>query len=65
MSLDAQHDYHAPLTISSHFRVEMKPPTGMAPAGASTEVMMLDHRNLLPRIMVILRIVVKIIVTRR
>jgi len=43
----------------------MKSPTGTGPAGASTEVMMLDHRNLLPRIMVILRVVVKIIITRR
>jgi len=54
-----------PLTISSYFAPEMKPPAGMGPTGASTEVSMLDHRNLLPRILVILRIVVKIIVSRR
>jgi hypothetical protein len=65
MSPDARHDCHAPLTISSHFAPEMKPPAGMGPTGASTEVLMLNHRNLLPRILVILRIVVKIIVSRR
>jgi hypothetical protein len=43
----------------------MKPPAGMGPTGASTEVLMLNHRNLLPKIMLILRIRVKIIIVRR
>jgi hypothetical protein len=65
MKTGAEHDCHAPLTISSHFEPEMKRPAGIGPTGASTEVLMLYHRNLLPRILVILRIVVKIIVSRR
>jgi hypothetical protein len=43
----------------------MKPPAGMGPTGASTEVTMLDHRHLLPRMVVILRVCVKIIISRR
>jgi hypothetical protein len=43
----------------------MEPPAGTGPTGASGEVLMHYHRNLLPRIVVILRIVVKVIVTRR
>jgi hypothetical protein len=43
----------------------MEPPAGTGPTGASEEVLMHYHRNLLPRIVVILRIVVKVIVTRR
>jgi hypothetical protein len=65
MEAGALHDRHAPLTISSHYASEMKPPAGMGPTGASTEVLMHYHRNLLPRIVVILRVVVKIIVRRR
>jgi hypothetical protein len=65
MKAGAQHDCRGLLTISSHFGPEMKPPAGIGPTGASTEVLMLYHRNLLPRIVVILRIVVKIVVTRR
>jgi len=65
MKVDAQHDCCVPLTISSYFEPEMKSPVGTGPTGASTEVLMHYHRNLLPRIVVILRIVVKIIVSRR
>jgi len=65
MQTDAQHDCHAPLTISSHIEPEMEPPAGIGPTGASAEVLMRYHRNLLPRIVVILRVVDKIIVTRR
>jgi hypothetical protein len=61
----ARHDCRAALTISSHFAPEMEPPAGTGPTGASEEVLMHYHRNLLPRIVVILRIVVKVIVTRR
>jgi hypothetical protein len=43
----------------------MEPPAGIGPTGASEEVSMPYHLDLLPRIVVILRIVVKIIVTRR
>ena len=43
----------------------MKTPTGVGPAGASMEEVMQYHRNLLPKIMLILRIRVKIIITRR
>jgi hypothetical protein len=43
----------------------MEPPAGIGPTGASEEVSMPYHLDLLPRILVILRIVVKIIVTRR
>jgi hypothetical protein len=43
----------------------MEPPAGIGPTGASKEVLMLYHRNLLPRIVVILRVVVKVIVSRR
>jgi hypothetical protein len=65
MNVGAQHNCRGLLTISSHFGAEMKPPVGIGPTGASTEVLMHYHRNLLPRIVVILRIVVKIIVSRR
>ena len=65
MSSETPHDCDVPLTISSHFPPEMKPPAGIGPTGASTEVLMPNHRNLLPRTLVILRIVVNIIVTRR
>jgi hypothetical protein len=60
-----QHDCYLLVTISLHFGPETKPPVGIGPTGASTEVLMLNHRNLLPRILVILRVVVKIIVSRR
>ncbi len=43
----------------------MEPPAGIGPTGASAEALMHYHRNLLPRTVVILRVVVKIIVTRR
>ena len=51
--------------ISSHIEPEIEPPAGMGPTSASEEVLMHYHRDLLPRTVVILRIVVKIIVTRR
>jgi len=65
MKAGARHDCRRTLTISSHFGPEMKPPAGIGPTGASTEVLMHNHRNLLPRIVVILRVIVKIIVSRR
>jgi hypothetical protein len=65
MNAGARHDCRGLLTISSHFEPEMEPPAGTGPTGASGEVLMHYHRNLLPRIVVILRIVVKVIVTRR
>jgi hypothetical protein len=65
MQTEAQHDCHAPLMISSQFEPEMEPPAGIGPTGASAEALMHYHRNLLPRTVVILRVVVKIIVTRR
>jgi hypothetical protein len=65
MDSETAHDCDVPLTISSHFQAEMKPPAGIGPTGASTEVMMRDHRNLLPWRLVILRIVVKITISRR
>jgi hypothetical protein len=40
-------------------------PAGIGPTGASTEEVMRKHRNLLPKIMLILRIRVKIIIVRR
>jgi hypothetical protein len=65
MTASAEHDCRGPLTISSHFAPEMKSPAGMGPTGASAEVLLHYHRNLLPRTVVILRVVVKIIVTCR
>ena len=43
----------------------MNAPAGAVPAGASVEEVMRKHRNLLPKIMLILRIRVKIIIVRR
>jgi len=43
----------------------MKTPAGTGPTGASMEEVMRQHRNLLPKIMLILRIRVKIIIVRR
>jgi len=43
----------------------MKTPAGVGPTGASMEEVMIKHRNLLPRIMLTLRIRVKIIIVRR
>jgi hypothetical protein len=43
----------------------MKTPAGTGPTGASTEEVMSEHRDLLPKIMLILRIRVKIIIVRR
>jgi hypothetical protein len=44
---------------------KMKAPAGAGPTGASVEEVMRKHRNLLPKIMLILRIRVKIIIIRR
>jgi hypothetical protein len=43
----------------------MKAPGGTGPTGASVEEVMMHHRDLLPKIMLILRIRVKIIIVRR
>jgi len=43
----------------------MKTPAGAGPTGASMEEVTSKHRNLLPKIMLILRIRVKIIIVRR
>jgi hypothetical protein len=44
---------------------KMKAPGGTGPTGASVEEVMMHHRDLLPKIMLILRIRVKIIIVRR
>jgi hypothetical protein len=44
---------------------KMKTPAGAGPTGASVEEVMKQHRDLLPKIMLILRIRVKIIIIRR
>jgi hypothetical protein len=44
---------------------KMKAPAGMGPTGASVEGVMRKHRNLLPKMMLIPRIRVKIIIIRR
>jgi hypothetical protein len=43
----------------------MKTPGGMGPPGVTKEQTMLDHRKLLPRIVVILTVKVKIIIRSR
>jgi len=43
----------------------MKAPAGTGPTGVSVEEVMEKHRDLLPKIMLILRIRVKIIIVRR
>jgi hypothetical protein len=43
----------------------MKKPAGTGPTGFRKEEVMSKHRNLLPRIMVIVRISVKITIERR
>ena len=44
---------------------KMKTPAGMGPTGASVEEVMMKHRDILPKIMLILRIRVKIVIIRR
>jgi len=44
---------------------KMEAPAGTGPTGVSAEEVMMNHRNLLPKIMLILRIRVKIIIVRR
>jgi len=44
---------------------KMKAPAGTGPTGVSVEEVMEKHRDLLPKIMLILRIRVKIIIVRR
>jgi hypothetical protein len=44
---------------------KIKAPAGTGPAGVSVEEVMVHHRDLLPKIMLILRIRVKIIIARR
>jgi len=43
----------------------MKAPAGAGPTGVSVEEVTTQHRDLLPKIMLILRIRVKIIIVRR
>jgi hypothetical protein len=47
------------------FGPKMKTPAGAGPTGASVEEVMEKHRDLLPKIMLVLRIRVKIIIIRR
>jgi hypothetical protein len=44
---------------------KMETPAGTGPTGASVEEVMRKHRDLLPKIMLILRIRVKIVIIRR
>jgi hypothetical protein len=44
---------------------KMETPAGIGPTGVSVEEVMRKHRDLLPKIMLILRIRVKIIIVRR
>jgi hypothetical protein len=53
------------LPVLHNLGSKMETPAGICPTGVSVEEVMMKHRDLLPKIMLILRIRVKIIIVRR